>query len=70
MENHATSFRLDRTVARTGKAGDTWLQQNSYKELSPHERLRIAGYLIAAAYDFAEGYWPPMDKTICSTRKR
>ena len=63
-------FRLDKTAFRMGKASEEWLQKNEYAALTPHERLRIAGYLIAAAYNFPEGEWPPMDKTIFSSRKR
>ncbi len=65
-----TRFRLDKSAFRMGKANDEWLQKNEYAALTPYERLRIAGYLIAAAYNFPEGEWPAMDKTLYSRRKR
>ena len=54
MQDDKKPFRLDRAAFRMGKADGAWLQENEYARLSPHERLRISRYLIAAAYDFPE----------------
>ena len=63
-------FALDRTAFRAAKAGDPALQETDYRTLSWQERMRISGFLIAAAWNFPVNAWPRMDKNAFRIKHR
>jgi hypothetical protein len=62
-----SEFRLDKTFSKTSTLAEASNNYAYWQTKTIRERLEAANYLIKVAYRITE--FPPMDKTICSTRK-
>lgn len=60
-------YKLDKTFSKATTLTETAANYNFWKTKSIEERLLAAIYLIKTAYRIND--FPPMEKTLCSTRK-
>lgn len=65
-----SKFYFDRSVFRATRADDPELQRNDYASLTPEERLEIAYFLNAQAYNFPLDECPRMDKQFFKLKTR
>lgn len=63
-------YKFDRTAFKASTVEEADEDMRNYKNLSPKQRLKLAGYLISIAYNFNLNDPPKMDKTIFSMDKR
>jgi hypothetical protein len=63
-----TEFRLDRTAFKAQTFAEAANHSEEYKRTTWQERLRVAAWLIAAAYGFDPENPPKMDRTKFSAR--
>jgi len=61
------NFRLDKTFSKTSTIAEASNNYEYWQTKTIRERLEAANYLIKVAYRITE--FPPMGKTIFSTRK-
>jgi len=60
-------YKLDKSFSKASTLQEASSNYNYWKTKSMRERLAAATYLIKAAYRISE--FPPMDKTVHSTRQ-